>query len=257
MFFDSHAHLDDKRFDPDREQLIIKLPECGVSRVINVGASMKSSRISVELAKEYDFIWASVGVHPHDAQNMKDEDLNKLREMSHHPKVAAIGEIGLDYYYDFSPRDIQKKRFCDQIELAHELKLPIILHDRDAHGDMLDILKQYRNKIHGAVLHCFSGSWEMAKVCLDMGFYIALGGVVTFKNARKTVEVAQKIKMEHLLIETDCPYLAPVPHRGKRNNPCYVREVAERIARIRGIDPEEVAEVTAKNAAALFKIPLG
>ncbi|NLU36379.1 MAG: TatD family hydrolase [Clostridiales bacterium] len=254
MFFDSHAHLDDRRFDRDRQALIESLPQRGISYVINVGADMESSEKSIELAQQYPFIYAAVGVHPHDAKDMKDSDLDALLEMAKHPKVAAIGEIGLDYYYDNSPRDIQRKRFEDQLELSIKIGLPVIIHSRDAHGDTMEILKKYSSRLKGCVLHCYSGSWEMAKVYADMGFMISLAGPVTFKNAVKSVEVAEKIDLDHLMIETDCPYLAPHPYRGKRNEPGLVKLVAERIAEIRGMEMEEIARITLDNARKFFDI---
>jgi TatD DNase family protein len=254
MLFDSHAHLDDERFDEDREALIEGLPGRGISYVLNAGADMDSSKRAIALAEKYDFIYASVGIHPHDAVNMMNGDLYTLEAMAKHPKVVAIGEIGLDYYYDNSPRDIQRKRFADQLELSAKAGLPVIIHDRDAHGDTLDILKAHRSILKGCVLHCYSGSWDMAKVLLDMGFYISLGGPVTFKNAAKAVEVAQNINLESLLIETDSPYLAPHPHRGKRNDPGLVRYAAERIAEIRGMEVSEVARITLENACRFFGI---
>jgi TatD DNase family protein len=257
MLFDSHAHLDDRRFDEDRELLIRGLKGRGISYVLNAGADMVSSRQSMELADEYDFIYASVGVHPHDAAGMKDEDLDTLAEMAEHPKVVAIGEIGLDYYYDNSPRDIQRKRFADQLELSADLSLPVIIHSRDAHKDTLDILTAHKSILKGCVLHCYSGSWDMAKLLLDMGFYISLGGPVTYKNAAKAVEIAQNIDLDYLLIETDSPYLTPHPHRGKRNDPAMVRFVAGRIAELRGMEVKDLARITLENACKFFGIKRG
>ncbi|MCM8901365.1 TatD family hydrolase [Caldicoprobacter algeriensis] len=254
MLFDTHAHLEDERFDEDREQLIEELPEKGVVYVINVGSTLETSRMSVELAAQYPFIYAAVGVHPHEVSQMSREDLDALEAIARSDKVVAIGEIGLDYYYDFSPRELQREWFARQIDLAYSLGLPIIIHDREAHADVLDILKAKRDRILGGVMHCYSGSWEMAKDFMDLGLYISLGGPVTFKNAKRTVEVAQKIPLDRLVIETDSPYLAPTPHRGKRNNPAYVRLVAEKIAEVRGMTFEEIAEATLNNAKKLFKI---
>ena len=252
MYFDSHAHLDDEKFNPDRQRIIEELPARGICGVIDPGDSIKSSQKAILLAEKYDFLYAAAGVHPHEAESMEDKDLISLSAMAKHPKVVAIGEIGLDYYYDFSPREVQKKRFIDQIILAHECNLPVIIHDRDAHGDTLDIIKQYKGRIAGGVMHCFSGSWDFAKECMDCGFYIALGGSVTFKNAKKPVEVAEKIPLSRLLIETDSPYLAPVPHRGERNDPGYVALVAQKIADIRKIDAKVIGEITLKNTLELF-----
>ena len=254
MFLDSHAHLDDSRFDGGRDKLIEGLLNRGIGCVINAGADMKSSMASIELAKKYPHIYAAIGVHPHDAEAMTDDNIQELERMAAYERVVAIGEIGLDYYYDNSPRDVQKRRFVDQIELANRTGLPIIVHNRDAHGDTLDIIGQNRNKIHGGVMHCYSGSVEMMREFIDLGLYISLGGPVTFKNAKKPVEVAREVPLERLLIETDCPYLTPHPFRGKRNDPSYVSLVAQRIAEIRGISAEEVARVTFQNALDLFKI---
>ncbi|NMA95354.1 MAG: TatD family hydrolase [Clostridiales bacterium] len=254
MLFDSHAHLDDKRFDKDRKEIIEGLISRGVGRVLNAGADMKSSLAGIELAKEYSHIYAAVGVHPHDVKTMEDCHLNELENMSKEKKVVAIGEIGLDFYYDNSPRDVQRERFIDQIDLADRVGLPIIVHNRDAHKDTLDILRDNRHKLHGGVMHCYSGSAEMLKDFLDIGFYISLGGPVTFKNARKPVEVAKQVPLDKLLIETDCPYLTPHPFRGKRNDPGYVGLVAEKIAKIRDIPLEKIARVTFENASKLFRI---
>lgn len=254
MLFDTHAHLDDKRFDDDRDELIRGLPERGVSRVITPGIDVDSSKKCVDLADKYDIVYAGVGIHPHEASKLEDNYLDQLRTMAQNKKVVAIGEIGLDYYYDFSPRDIQKQRFIEQIELAAELKLPIIIHNRDSHEDMLNILREHKDLINGGVMHCFSGSWEMAKIVLDLGLYISLAGPVTFKNAKKPVEVAKNVPLDRLLIETDSPYLTPVPYRGKRNDPGHVSLVAQKIAEIRGITAEEVRRITTENALNLFKI---
>ncbi len=254
MLFDTHAHLDDKRFDDDRDELIRGLPERGVSRVITPGIDVDSSKKCVDLADKYDIVYAGVGIHPHEASKLEDNYLDQLRTMAQNKKVVAIGEIGLDYYYDFSPRDIQKQRFIEQIELAAELKLPIIIHNRDSHEDMLNILREHKDLINGGVMHCFSGSWEMAKIVLDLGLYISLAGPVTFKNAKKPVEVAKNVPLDRLLIETDSPYLTPVPYRGKRNDPGHVALVAQKIAEIRGITAEEVGRITTENALNLFKI---
>lgn len=254
MLFDTHAHLDDGRFDEDRDELIRELPDKGVSRVINPGADIESSRLAVGLSRKYHNVYAAVGVHPHEVKELEAGYLAILANLANHEKVVAIGEIGLDYYYEHSPREIQKKCFREQIKLSSELGLPIIIHNRDAHEDTMNILKDNKDIIKGGVMHCYSGSWEMAKIFLDMGLYISLGGPVTFKNAKTPLEIAEKTPMDRLLIETDSPYLTPVPHRGKRNDPGLVRLVAEKIAEIRGMSFEELAQKTANNAMMLFHI---
>ncbi len=254
MYFDSHAHLDDAKYDTDRESVIEEMKTGGVSLCMNIGADMESSKRSIELAEKYPFIYAAVGVHPHDTDGMTEKDIDRLREMSKHPKVKAIGEIGLDYYYDNSLRENQKKWFIRQMELSQETGLPFIIHDRDAHGDCMEILKKFDIKKTGGIMHCFSGSPEMAKELIKLGMVIAVGGTLTFKNAVKAVETVKEIPIEHILIETDSPYLAPVPHRGKRNTPAYVGLVAEKIAEIKGITAEEVARITKENAMRVLKI---
>ncbi|AUN12910.1 TatD family hydrolase [Paraclostridium sordellii] len=255
MLFDSHAHLNDERFDEDREELINSLKAKGVDLVLNPGACIETSKSSVELANKYDFIYAAVGVHPHDVGEMTEDDIETLRKLAlENEKVKAIGEIGLDYYYDNSPREIQKKWFKRQIELANELKLPIIIHDRDAHGDTFEIIKNTKSPEIGCVLHCYSGNVELAKEYVKMGCYISIPGTVTFKNNKKTREVAKEIPLEYLLIETDSPYMAPEPHRGKRNDPSLVQFVADKIAQEKGISYEQVCEATKENATRFFNI---
>lgn len=254
MLFDTHAHLDDERFDEDRRQVIERCREEGVELILNAGSNISTSQKSLAIAGEYDFIYAAVGVHPHDAKSMDEGTLDILRELASNPKVKAIGEIGLDYHYDFSPRDIQKQGFMEQIDLAKQLKLPIIVHDRESHGDVMEIFKRMNVKDMGGVLHSFSGSVEMARECLKLGFYLSISGPITFKNAVKNVEVVKEIPLDMLLIETDSPYLTPVPHRGERNYPGYVRHVAEKIAEIKGISFEEVAQKTLENGKRLFNI---
>lgn len=255
MLFDSHAHLNDERFDQDRDQLIAHLRENDVDLVVNPGADMETSRTAIELAKKHDFIYAAIGVHPHDVKNMTEEDIETLKKwVQENDKVVAIGEIGLDYYYDLSPKDLQKKWFIRQIQLANELGLPFIVHDRDAHGDTFEIIKKYKTPETGCVLHCYSGEIELAKEYIKMGCYISIPGTVTFKNNRKTVDVAKNIPLEWMFIETDSPYMAPVPNRGKRNDPSMVRFVAEKIALERGISYEEVCQVTKENAKRFFGI---
>ena len=255
MLFDSHAHLNDERFDEDREELISSLNEKGVDLVVNPGACMKTSAESVELANKYDFIYAAVGVHPHDVKDLTEDDIQELKRMAiENEKVVAIGEIGLDYYYDAEYKELQKKWFKRQIELANELKLPIIIHDRDAHQDTFEIIKNTKSPEIGCVLHCYSGNVELAKEYVKMGCYISIPGTVTFKNNKKTREVAKEIPLEYLLIETDSPYMAPEPHRGKRNDPSLVAFVADKIAQEKGISHENVCEATKENAKRLFNI---
>ena len=254
MLFDTHAHLDDDRFKEDFKQVIEQCKEEGVELILNAASNLNSSHKSIALAKEYDFIYAAVGVHPHDAKSMDSKTIEILRDLAANPKVKAIGEIGLDYHYDFSPRDIQKQRFMEQIDLAKQLKLPIIVHDRESHGDIMDIFNKMSVSGMGGVLHSFSGSVEMARECVKLGFYLSISGPLTFKNNVKTIEVVREIPLEMLLIETDSPYLTPVPYRGQRNYPGYVRYVAEKIAEIKGLSFEEVAQKTLENGKRLFNI---
>ena len=255
MLIDSHAHLDDKRFNKDRDRLIKSLEENDISLVINIGADISTSIKSVKLAEEYENIYAAVGVHPHSAKEMDDSTIEVLRAFANRDKVVAIGEIGLDFHYDNSPRDIQRKRFIEQIKLAKELDMPIVVHSRDADQETFDIIKEEAadGKLRG-VLHCYSGSAEMAKDYVDLGFYISLAGPVTFKNARKPREVAKTVPIDRLLVETDSPYLTPEPHRGKRNEPLYLRHVASMIAEIRGMSFEDVGRITSENTKKLFNI---
>lgn len=254
MFFDSHAHLDDDKYSDDREEVISLLESQGTSLVMNVASDMVTSHQSIELAEKYPFIYASVGVHPCSTGEMTEADIETLKELSKHEKVKAIGEIGLDYYWDNPDREIQKKWFRSQMQLAMELDMPFIIHDRDAHEDCINILKEFNIKKTGGVMHCFSGSAEMARQIISMGMMIALGGAITFKNAAKTVKVAQEIPLEHIIIETDSPYITPEPFRGKRNTPGYVKFVAQKIAEIKGIDVDAVAKITMSNTKRLYRI---
>lgn len=252
MFFDSHAHLDDDRFSPDRKKVINSLKKNGVDFYINVGADMLSSEKSIKLAEEYDFIYASVGVHPHDAASLAEEDMARLKKMLAHKKVVALGEIGLDYFYDNSPRDIQKKWFIRQLQIAKETDMPVIIHCRDAVGECMDIIRKSEHK--KGVMHCFSGSAETAEELADMGWYVSFSGSVTFKNAEKLRRAASAVPLDRLMIETDSPYLSPEPVRGTRNTPQNVRYVAEKIAEIKQISVEEVAKITFENAKKFFNI---
>ena len=251
QMIDSHAHLDEERFDEDRDELIKSLKENAISYVINPSSDMETSRRVVELSNKYDNIFAAVGIHPHDAEGFKEEDLDELRELSNNEKVVAIGEIGLDYYYDNSPRDIQKEVFKKQLELSHELDLPVIIHTRDAMGDTYDILKEFEGRVRG-VMHCYTGSIEMAEKFMKLGFYISIAGPVTFKNAVNVREMAKQIPLERLLIETDSPYLAPVPNRGKRNDPTNVRYVADMLANLKEIQIDNIIEHSRENTVELF-----
>lgn len=250
MYFDSHAHYEDGRFDPDREQVLSGLPSRGIEGVINVGSDLATSRASLRLAEKYSYIYAAVGVHPHEVADMTETDLEQLREMLTHPKAVALGEIGLDYYYDNSPRQLQQRWFDRQLSLAEELDVPVTIHDRDAHGDTLRLLEQHP-KVRG-VLHCYSGSVEMGERLLSMGFYLAFGGSCTFRNAKTLPQVIAMVPKDRFLLETDCPYLAPVPHRGERNDSGFLPYVAEKIAEIKGWTVEETAALATANTKALF-----
>ena len=253
MIFDSHAHYDDEAFDADREQVIEQIREKGVIGVLNCGASIEGARASVELAKKYDFFYAAVGVHPEHADTVDEALLQELRELSKFEKVRAIGEIGLDYYWDENPeRQIQKTAFRQQMKLAEEIGLPVVIHDREAHADTLEIMKEFP-KVTG-VVHCFSGSAEFAKDCLKLGYYIGFTGVVTFKNAKKALEVAEIVPLDKLLVETDCPYMAPTPHRGKRNQSDYIEFILDSISEIKGISKEELSKITIENIKNLIKL---
>jgi TatD DNase family protein len=254
MLFDTHTHLNDQAFEEDREQVIRRAQEEGVSLLVNVGFNRETIPQTLKLAESYDFIYAAVGWHPHDAGDMKEEDLQWIEELSKHPKVVAIGEMGLDYYWDNAPRDVQKDVFRQQIALAKRVKKPIIIHDRDAHRDVVDILREEGADEVGGIMHCFGGSYDIAKECLDLNFYISFGGPLTFKNAKKPKEVAKQIPLDRLLIETDSPYLTPHPYRGKRNESSYVRYVAESLAEIKELSYEEICRITMENGKRLFKI---
>ncbi len=254
MLIDSHVHLDDQRFDKDRDLLIKNLRNNGIEMVINIGADLQTSIASVSLAEKYDNIYAAVGVHPHSAKEVDNSTIEILKTFAKRDKVVAIGEIGLDFYYDNSPRDIQRKWFKEQLALAKEVDLPVVIHTRDAAQETFDILKEAQDGSLRGVLHCYSGSPEMALEYIKMGFYISLAGPVTFKNARVSREVAKVVPLDKLLIETDCPYLTPEPYRGKRNEPIFVRYVAGTIAETRGISFEELAKVTNRNTKELFGI---
>ncbi|TVX95777.1 TatD family hydrolase [Cohnella terricola] len=249
MLIDTHAHLDSSKFDNDREEMIARALEAGIDTIVNIGFNRETIPTTMALAEKYPFIYAAVGWHPTDAVDMKlEEDLAWIERLCAHPKVVAIGEIGLDYYWDTSPKDIQHTVFREQIRLARRLNKPIVIHNRDAHEDVLRLLKEEKAEETGGIMHCFSGSWETAKKCLDMNFYISFGGPVTFKNARVPKEVMERVPLDRLLLETDAPYLTPHPHRGKRNESAYVRLVAETAAEIKGFSLEEIGKITSENA---------
>ena len=250
-YFESHAHYDDKRFKEDREELLGELlPASGVSHVINIGCDVKSSEMSIRLANKYDYIYAAVGVHPHELYDMSSQTIAKLKKLSEHPKVVAIGEIGLDYYYDTHPRELQRFWFRQQLRLAEEVNKPVIIHSRDASQETFDIIQS--TNIRRGSIHCYSGSAQMAQDYVKMGFHIGVGGVVTFSNAKKLVETVEAIPIESILIETDCPYLAPNPNRGKRNDSTNLKYIVEKIAEIKKMTPEDVAKITENNAKSLF-----
>ena len=250
MIFDTHAHYDDKRFDCDRDALLGGLPNRGVGLVLNPGCDLKSSKAALDMASRYSHVFAAVGVHPHEAKYLTPEWLSFFGQA--HSKRVAIGEIGLDYHYDHSPRDVQISAFRAQMELASGLKLPVIIHDREAHEDTLRVLREFPDVC--GVLHCYSGSREMAKILVQLGYYIGFTGALTFKNARRAVEVAQWLPEERILLETDCPYMTPEPHRGKRCDSSFLPLVATRLAEIRGVDAEHIVGVTEKNGRVLFGI---
>ena len=255
MFFDSHAHLDDTRFQADFDAVLQNMAEAGVTGMMNIGCDLPSSRNSVDLAERYDWIWAAVGSHPDDADKVDDQRIERYRELAKHPRVKAIGEIGLDYHYEDVPRAVQQDAFRRQMALAGELDLPVVVHQREAVQDALTIVDEFP-EVKG-VFHCFSGSLEMAKELVKRGWYIGFTGVITFKNARKAVEVAEWLPLSRTLIETDCPYMAPEPLRGRRCDPSMVPWMAKKIAEIKGISTEAVAEATRKNAHTLFRLDAG
>ncbi|MEJ6952256.1 TatD family hydrolase [Natronospora cellulosivora (SeqCode)] len=252
---DTHAHLDFPKFNKDRVEVIAEAWDKGLSYIVNVGADMLSSKRSVVLAHEYPFIFATVGVHPHEASEVDDDALEKLKEYAQDEKVLAIGEIGLDYHYDNSPRDIQREAFKKQLLLAKELGLPVVIHSREADDDTLKILKEYYPGIKGGIMHCFGSGIEMARECLDLGLYLAFGGVITFKNAKGLRDVLKEVPLERILLETDSPYLTPAPFRGKRNEPKFIRHIAEKIAEIKECSLIEVAETTTANAIKVYNLP--
>lgn len=254
MLFDTHTHLNARQFVDDLDETISRAQEAGVEKMIVVGFDRPTIEKAMELIDRYEMIYGCIGWHPVDAIDCREEDLIWIEKLAQHPKVVAIGETGLDYHWDKSPADVQKELFRQQIKLAKKLQLPLVIHNRDATEDTVAILKEENAGETGGIMHCFSGDVDTARECIDMNFYISLGGPVTFKNAKLPKEVAKAIPLERLLIETDCPYLAPHPYRGKRNEPAYVKLVAEKIAELRGIPYEMVAKTTFNNAMRVFSI---
>ena len=252
MYFDTHTHYENKRFDEDRDELLSSMPSSGISLILDAGCSLKSSKSSLMLADKYPFIYASVGIHPHDSKDMTDDMVPELERLLSHPKAVAVGEIGLDYHYDFSPRDVQKKRFREQLELARRVNKPVIVHMRESTSDALDLIREYRDLT--GVFHCFPGSPETAKILLDLGWYLSYTGVITFKNARKALEVIEKMPRDRLMLETDCPYMAPEPKRGRRCSSLFLPYIAAKVAEIWGVPSEEAAAITTENGKRLFGI---
>ena len=255
MIFETHAHYDDEQFDSGREALLASLPDCGIKRVVNIGASIASTRNSIELAEKYDYIYAAVGVHPSEISELNEERFAWLRELTKLEKVVAVGEIGLDYYWDKEPevQELQRYWFKRQMDLAREEGLPIVVHSRDAAEDTLRVMKEAHAEEIPGVIHCYSYSPEMAVEFVKMDYYIGVGGVVTFKNAKKLKETVEKIPLERILLETDCPYMAPEPHRGKRNDSTYIPYIVEKIAELKQVTPEEVEQITWQNAMNFYR----
>lgn len=254
MFYDTHAHFDSGSFNADRHELLSSMPAQGITLINNIGCDVESSRDSIALAEQYPFVYAVVGHWPGNVGDMTENDIEIYREMAKHEKVVAIGEIGLDYFHKDVTPEVQKHWFERQMELAYEVGLPVVIHERDAHGDAMEIVRRWADKVPG-VFHCYSGSAEMAKELVSLGWSLSFTGVVTFKNARRAIESIEAIPLDRIMIETDCPYLAPVPFRGKRNHSGYVPKVAEKIAEIKGLTTEEIARITMENGRKFFRIP--
>lgn len=254
MIFDTHAHYDDEAFDEDREELLTHMREREIEYIVNVGASIASTAKTLELTEQYPFVYGAAGVHPSETAELTSRDMEWIREAAGQEKIVAIGEIGLDYYWPEPGREIQKKWFKEQLKLAEETGLPVIIHSRDAAADTLEILKEWDAHKTKGVIHCFSYTWEIAREYLDMDYYFGIGGVLTFKNAKKLKEAVMHIPMEKILLETDCPYLAPEPYRGKRNQSEYIFYVAEQLAELRNLNREEVLEITGSNAKRFYGI---
>jgi len=254
MFIDSHAHLEMSPFDRDRDQVVRRAKDADVEIIVTVGTTVEDCRKALEITNRYPGIYAVIGIHPHEVKDIKRETYDSLREMAKHEKVVAYGEIGLDFFRNLSPRGIQIQRFREQLELAGELNLPVVIHDRDAHRETMNLLKDWKGS-RGGIIHCFSGDYPMAKQCIDLGFYISIPGTVTFEKNEKLRSIVRDLPLESLLVETDCPYLTPNPFRGKRNEPAYVVHTAKKIAEIKGKPVEEVAAVMTANTKRIFNIP--
>lgn len=254
MIFDTHAHYDDPAFDPDREELLGSLKQAGIGAVVNIGSSLESTKTTLELTEKYPWIYGAAGVHPCDCAQLDQAGIQWLRQVCSREKIVAVGEIGLDYYWDEPDREIQKHWFRRQLELARETGLPVVIHSRDAAQDTLELMKEARAEEIGGVIHCFSYSREMAREYLNMGFFIGIGGVLTFKNARKLKEVAEYVPLESIVLETDCPYLAPVPNRGKRNSSLNLPYVVQALAEIKGVSAGQIQAVTWNNALRLYRL---
>ncbi len=250
MYFESHAHYDDRRFREDGDALLASFPSLGIPYVVNVGCDLKSSKASIRMAEKYDHVYASVGIHPHELYDMSSTVIDELKKLAAHKKVVALGEFGLDFHYDTHPREVQRFWFRQQLRLAEELNMPVIIHSREASEETFEIIKS--SSVRKGVIHCYSGAAPMALEYAKMGFYIGVGGVVTYSNAKKLVEVVEKVPLERIVIETDCPYLAPTPHRGKRNDSRNLQYIVEKIAEIKQISPEEVQNVTMNNGKTLY-----
>lgn len=254
MIFDSHAHYDDTQFDEDRMDVLSHLKDAGVAKVVNISNGWDDLLKTLELIKQVPFLYGTVGIHPCKVSELNDERMERMRDFCSGDKIVAVGEIGLDYYWMSDPKEVQKEWFIRQLRLAKEVNLPVVIHSRDASQDTFDIMKAEHAGTTGGVIHCYSGSVEMAREYVKMGYFLGIGGVVTFKNSKTLKKVAAEIPLEHIVIETDCPYLAPTPYRGKRNSSAYLPMVVEEIARLRGISPEEVERVTYENAMRLYSI---
>lgn len=254
MIFDTHSHYSDDRFDTDRQELLNSMRDKSVGRIVEIGAGIASTGDAVALAHQYDFIYAAVGIHPGEVEDLEESHMDWLRELTQDERVVAVGEIGLDYHYDSPSREMQKQWFIRQLQIAAETEMPVIIHSRDAAQDTWDIMQEYCAWKNGGVIHCFSYSSEIARQYLEQGFFLGIGGVVTFDNARKLKEVVQMAPLEQLVLETDCPYLTPTPHRGKRNDSGYLTHVVDTVATLKGISREKVIAVTEHNAEQLYRL---